>query len=260
MAYPAIAWPVTITAGSNDAIDIKEDGGAEQNLTLTAGSYQPLGSDTTAGTLAKAIKDTLGGAAGNGTYTVTISVTGLITIAVSGAVSAVQLLFGTGTNRATSCRYVTGFGAADTSSAASVSGTAQLHGVFLCMSGGPDLADDTEDRANIQTSQHIAADGTVIERPFGSHRYTRDIQIAMVPRARMFKTTNLQQSIEDLYEYVRGGNSRYVRFYSDVTVPATYTSYHLAPSDGEQDSLAGWRRHSPGVELWGGQLTMRKHV
>lgn len=260
MAVFAIGWKVTITAGVNDAIDIKEDGGGEQNLTLSAGTYWALGADTTAGTLAKEIKDTLDAGAGGGTYAVTVGSTGLMTIAVSGAVAAVQILFSTGTNAATSCRYVTGFGAADTSNAASVSSTAQVHGAFLCASSGPDLANDTELRARKHSPQHVSLSGVVVERPIGSIRYEREVELTMIPRAKMFKTTNLQQSIEDMFEYVRGGLSRYVRTYDDVTVPATYSEVHVVPSDGDADTLAGWQRLSPGVELWSGSMTLRKHV
>jgi hypothetical protein len=76
---------------SNQYIDFKEDAGSELNATVANGTYF-------ASTLVTAIKTALE-AAGTGTYTVTYSsTTKKFTIAVSGAITNVQLLWKTGTH------------------------------------------------------------------------------------------------------------------------------------------------------------------
>ena len=263
MATPVITWPVTITTDSNDAIDFKEDGGVDElNATLDAGTYEMYGADTLDGTIAKAIKDAME-AAGAGTYAVDVGIStaepATMEITVSGAKSAVQITWANGSNAATSARYVTGYGAADTASAATVTAPNQVQGVFLFASGGPDLSEDTEERGEIDSPQAVALSGKVVERPIGSIRYTREIGIDFIPRAKMFKSTNNAKSIEDLWEYVRGGNSRVLRYYADPYEQATYSTYHWAPDSGAA-SLAGWERERAGVELWSGKMRLLKYV
>jgi len=120
----------TVTGGSNDKINFKEDGGSELTATLDAATYVMGASSAVAGSLCANIKAKLE-AAGSGTYTVTFNVsTGIVSVAVAGGASAVQLLFSTGTNAATSARTLLGFGSVDTSSAASVSGGTAVTAVY----------------------------------------------------------------------------------------------------------------------------------
>ncbi len=258
MATPAITWKVTITTGSNDKLDLKEDAGGEQTITLDAGTYEMFGASGTAGTIAKELKTQLDKKAG--TYTVAVSSGAIVTIGVSIGASAVQFLGATGTNRVLSCRYLTGLGAVDTSSAASVTFGSQVHGVFLFADGGPDLTDDTEDRARIDSPQSVAWSGKTVERPLGSFRYERKINVGLVPRAKMFASTNNDKSIESMQAYIRGGNSRVIRWYADPSDQATYSTYHVAPAGDRLDSLDKWERHSPGTELWSGEMLLRKYV
>lgn len=109
-------------SNSNNKINFKEDGGSELTATLTNGTYAMGASSAVAGSLCKEIKDQLEAAAGSaGTYTVTFnSSTFKVTIAVSGGAAAVQLLWGTGTNAATSARTLLGWSTSDTASSASL--------------------------------------------------------------------------------------------------------------------------------------------
>ena len=257
MAYAAITWGVTITA-SNKYIDINESGGGGAGVVaaqIATGTYTDIrNASGTAGSLAAAIKTALE-AAGAGTYTITPQADGTITIA--GTINF-AILFSTGANEASSARYVLGFGAVDSAAAATHTGTDQQHGLFLFASGGPDLADDTEDRAHRLSPQSQALDGSVAKRPIGSTRYEREIQIAMVPRAKMFADTNEDQSIESMFDFMQAGNSRTIELYDDASVVGTSTEYAVQNTDGDTDNIAGWRRHSPGVELWSGSLTLLK--
>jgi len=120
VASSAEASAFTVTAASNDKIDFKEDGGGELTATLTAGNFPMGASSAVVGSLCEEIKTRLE-AAGTGTYTVTYDFsTKKVTIAVAGAIAAVQIVWLTGTNTATSAATLLGFTVADTASAASV--------------------------------------------------------------------------------------------------------------------------------------------
>jgi len=119
----------TVTGGSNDDIDFKEDGGSELTATLTAGTYSMGASSAVSGSLCEEIKTRLE-AAGAGTYTVTFSLTTkIVTIAVAGGAAAVQVLPATGTNTATSAGSLLGF-TADSASSASIVGDTAIVPVF----------------------------------------------------------------------------------------------------------------------------------
>ena len=107
------AWPLNITAGDNK-INFKEDGGAERTATISTGVK------STADLVAD-IKTALEAApSSTGTYTVTYNIgTNKIEIAVSGAVSTVQLLWSTGTDVANAAFKWTGFRPSDTPDQAS---------------------------------------------------------------------------------------------------------------------------------------------
>jgi len=117
----------TVTGGSNDDIDFKEDGGGELTATLAAGTVVAGTSDATASSMCLAIKTALE-AAGAGTYAVTYSTTTKkFTITVSGAIAATQFLPATGSNVATSAGALIGFTADTSSQASNVSDTAVEH-------------------------------------------------------------------------------------------------------------------------------------
>ena len=85
-----------IVAGENDALDIKEGGGAEQQLTLTASEY------TTGALLAAQVQTQLRAASGSNNHNFTYSAaTGKFSVQAVGA--AIEFLWVTGTNVATSC-------------------------------------------------------------------------------------------------------------------------------------------------------------
>lgn len=111
-----------VVSNSNKFIDFKEDGGSQRNASIVVGTYAMGTTSATAGTLCKAIKTALEAASGaTGTYTVTYSyTTKKLTIAVGGAIAAVQILWLTGTNQASNASTLLGFAHTDTSSAASL--------------------------------------------------------------------------------------------------------------------------------------------
>ncbi len=106
-----------VTLNTNDYIDFTENGGAEVNAQLTAGTY-PMGAvSSEAGTLCALIKARME-AVSLGTYTVTYSgTTDKVTIIRSSGVFVIK--FASGTNTAKNASAVMGFAAADTASAIS---------------------------------------------------------------------------------------------------------------------------------------------
>lgn len=106
--------PITITASSNDALDFN-DGGGEENVTLTAKTYNNPHE------LAREIENKMNDLTGD-TITVTYSdTTGKYTIASSGG--TLSLLWNTGTNTATTCGGSIGFAvAADDTGATTYTG------------------------------------------------------------------------------------------------------------------------------------------
>jgi len=120
---------------SNKYIDFKEDGGSEQSCSVAESTYKMGTSSSEDDTLCKAIKTALEDT-GSGTYTVSYSTTTKkITIAVSGAVSAVQFLWKTGThgsdNTDDHIGTLIGFDdSSDTSSSSSLTGDNTLTCVY----------------------------------------------------------------------------------------------------------------------------------
>jgi len=253
----SFTWPITIDA-TNNKINFKEDGGAELTATLTSGDYRDIiGADTTNGSLAKEIKTQLEDA-GAGTYTVTVSDDGVYAIAVSGAKSAVQLLWSTGLNAATSPRYLLGWTAADTSSAASLTATYQhYHGVYSS-DGGPDQQRDTSLwRSKRLAPMRRANSGKMARWPIGSTQEYMDLTIGFLPLAKTRAATtsyDAYKSLEDLFDYLMAGDHRYFRWHADTAIPTTYTDVWWEVDEYNPD------RHSPGVELFTVDLKLWKHV
>lgn len=106
-----------ITTGVNDKIDFKESGGSQLHATIAAGTYVMGTTSATNGTLCKAVKTAMDGAAGAiHTYTVTYSYsTKKVTITPNAG--TLQILWLTGTNQATAAYAVLGFSHTDTSDA-----------------------------------------------------------------------------------------------------------------------------------------------
>lgn len=119
-----------ITA-ANKFIDFKEDGGGELNATIAESTYILGETSADAGSLCEAIKTALE-AAGTGTYTVTYDrTTKLFDIAVAGIISAVLLMWLTGTNTLVSVGTTLGYDiTADSSSAANVTADDTIESVY----------------------------------------------------------------------------------------------------------------------------------
>ncbi len=111
-----------IIGSSTHSIDFKEDGGTERHATIASSTYIMGSSSATPSSLCLAVKTALEAASGaTGTYTVTYSTsTKKMTIAVGGAIAAVQILWLTGANQATGAYSILGWTHVDTASAASV--------------------------------------------------------------------------------------------------------------------------------------------
>jgi len=253
MALAQVTWPLTVDS-SNQTFKYKENviTPVDRTATITAGTYwapKELASEL----------ETQMNALGGYTYTLTVS-EGVISFS-AGVTSSFGFYSYVDGNTAA---YITGYGDTATgwrSNAGVYTMPHQTWNAFCFGSDGPDLADDTEDRGEVQAPAQVSLSGTVARRPLGSIVYTREIKISFVPRDKMFKDSdgNKKQSIEDLFEYVNSGSNLYVRYYPDQSDTASYIEYVIMPS-GEKDSLAGWDRIDPAVELWGGRLRLRKKV
>jgi hypothetical protein len=231
-------WTVTVSA-ANTNINVTETGGSGTfNAAIAATTY------ATPELLAAAMKTTLD-TAGTHTYTVTVGSTGLITISANGT-------FQINGYAATRANYLIGFHAA-TSAGTSHTADQQHQGGFYFGETGPDLSVDTEDQPEIDSQQDVSLDGHITERPVGSVKYTREIEIGFADRAHTYKTTNYAKSWEDLWEYIRGGNSRYVAYAPDAS-SITNTNYHIEPEPFMP------KRRDPSVELWSWNVSLRKHV
>lgn len=122
----------TFTVGaSNNKIDFKEDGaGTEKIGTIASATYDIGATSAVSGSLCEAIKTAMEAGTNSpaGTYTISFNVTsGIVTIAVAGGASTVQVLWKTGTNGAdgtdTDVGALIGFSdSADSSDAASIVG------------------------------------------------------------------------------------------------------------------------------------------
>lgn len=105
-----------IGTGVNDRIDFAEDGGAEVNATLAAGTYAMGSSSAVVGSLCALIKAAMEAVNGTDTYTVTYSYsTKKLTITKSAGVFVIK--FATGANTLTNAHAVIGFANTDTPSA-----------------------------------------------------------------------------------------------------------------------------------------------
>ena len=256
MSLGKILWEITIDA-TNDTIRITEDTGGVGEATFDVELTQDDYDDIRA--LATALEtqfDAESAAHGNSySYSVDANTAGTITISEDGA-NKFDLLW---SHANSNMRYVLGWSTTDVTNAATYTSPNQHQAGFYFGSDGPDLSADSENRAIIQTHQSVALDGTVVERPVGDIRYERRMGISLIPRAKMFKSANNEKSIEDLFEHVRGGNSKTILYYPDASSSTNY-EYHVMPSGGSEDSIEGWERLDPGVERWAGELRLRKHV
>jgi len=236
-------WTVTVSA-SNQGINVTEATGPQTfEADIAAADY------ATPELLAAAMKTALDAeslASGNNlTYTVTVGSTGLITIAATGA-------FKINAYAAGRANYLIGFHA-ESASATSNTADQQHQGGFYFGETGPDLSMDTGDQPEINAQQNVALDGHITERPVGSIKYTREMEIGFSDEAHTYKTTNYAKSWEDLWEYIRGGNSRYVTYAPDAS-SISNTNYHIEPEPFMP------KRRDPAVELWSWKVMLRKHV
>jgi hypothetical protein len=184
-------------------------------------------------------------------WTVTMSSSGRVTIAVPGGLPF-SLKFSTGANAATSARDVLGFGAVDTATAQSVTGTLQIQN---CWFAPEPVVDDTGELSAHDRAQTVSLAGVVKTLHYGTRR-TRAVSLAFLPAYKTFTAqegANTNEAIQRLYDT---GYARF-RWFDDQTDLATGTDYVL-----DLESAKGLPRNrlSPGSALYSLTLRMRKFV
>lgn len=113
-AYSSFSYGITVTTGSNDKIDFETSASAEVTATLTPGYYSLT---TIAIEVARAMIE----ADPTHTYTITVNRSNS-RITITTSFSYLTLLFGTGTNAATSAASLLGFTGTDKSGATAYTG------------------------------------------------------------------------------------------------------------------------------------------
>jgi len=245
-----INWGVTISA-TNKFIDINESGGGGAGVVVTSiatATYDSIDALMVAAVAACT-------AVCNGTFTITNSTAGKITIA---STIDFSLLWASGATTSTSARHVLGYGATDQTGAATYTSTYQHHGAFYFKADGPDLADMTEWGSEHTAPSNVCEDGSVTQRPIGSTREMSSITIGNSPKDDMYSSTNRLQSMEDLYDFCMAGNSRKFRWYESSAVTTSWTTIHWV-QDGV-DFTFDPPRDDPGLERYTLNLDVRKSV
>ncbi len=242
-----IVWG-NVIATTEQKIDVDEDGGGGAGVfiaTITAGTY------LTPELLAAEVKTQLE-AGGSGTYTVTVSADGKFTIA--GSIDFALDWSGA----ANSATYVLGWEGSDVASGASHTAPNQHHAGFYFGETGPDLEVDSEETPEANAPQSVSMGGTVTQYPTGAIRYSREMKISFMDRARAWESTNNEKSAEDMFNYLMGAASRYITYAPDAS-SISETSYYVVPSDGAMHTYKPIRL-DPSVELWAFGLLLRKKV
>jgi len=169
---------INITVGVNDDIDWTDAGGV-QTVALTAGQYTVEGSDTTAGSIAKIIKDQIETVSAD-TFSVVVDVpTQTMTISSDG--STLTLLCNTGANKATACWGDIGFDdATDKSGALTYTAEAPAYGTGLVF--------------------NVAADNL----PVAADVVTAAVNYSVANTSHQSFTTGVYQGNEDYFEQIAG--------------------------------------------------------
>jgi len=195
--------------------------------------------------------DTLPSTPGTAAWAVSVSSAGRVTIGI-GAGAPFSILFSTGTHAATSARDILGFGAVDTASGTTHTGTLQHQSGWY--PERPCVFDSREEYERVAAGT-VALSGAIKSVVYGSPQETRRVDFAWLPE---WKTkiaregTHTNEALERLW---RDGYARF-RYWPDATVEGTYIDVAL---DGE-----ALKRFSPGrddkMQLYAYTLSMRKFV
>lgn len=239
---PAAMWPLTISAGVNDKIDLLV-GATPYTATIAAATYYSLPSLATAlqAALTAAVANTWG--VGWSGIPAKINITGA---------SAFTLKWGTGANAAVGPRLLLGWTAADTSSAAAQTAPNQHQNAWYA---DDPVADDTGDLPVYVRSQGRALAGRMKSLHFAT-QYVRTVRLAFLLETKVFKaleSTKVNEAIERLFE---SGWARF-RWFPDQTDLNTGTDYVL-----ELDAAKALPRDrlSAGAALYSVTLPMSKYV
>jgi hypothetical protein len=249
LALPKAFWPLTIVAGVNDLIDVKV-GASTYLATIAPGTYDhPVWYAGEASTsLLGAVQVALQAAVAN-TWTHAV-VAGRVRI---GGAAAFELLFSTGANAAASARDVLGYGAVDTSAAASATAANQHQNAWYA---DDPVADDTGELPAFERAQTVALGGPVKSIEFAK-RYGRAVSLAFLQPHKVFTaeegSTHSNEAIERLLE---DGWSRF-RWWPDASVETDWADYAL---DLDSAKALPRDRLARAVALYSLTLKLRKFV
>lgn len=239
---PKCYWPVTITAGVNDAFQVKRvSDSAQINVTIAAGTYYSFES------LRAAVQTALTAAWSNGWA---VSLASDNRVSFTGTASfALRFAYVGATGKMVAPLLGFRADAIETGSGTSLVSTHQHANGWYA----PDpVADDTEDLPGYDRAVARAIGGQTKAVDFGTV-YDRVITLGYLPAVKVYKaaevlTANKRQAIEWLFD---DGWARF-RWWPDASVEATWTDYVLSP---ETAKALVRNRLSPGSPLY--SLTLR---
>ena len=247
-------WASTITAGTNNAIHWTEGGTTVLTTTLPTQTYN------TPEDLANAMTLAMTTASGVHTYTASVSSTGYITFTIDSST------MGTSTHaEGFTLAHLAGFsdGVADTGT--TNTGTYQASSGFYFKTDGPDLETGTHSTTIDWMKEHensltIAMDGSSVSRPVGSTRKFTSISINHMPASSTHADDypNQQQTLEHLFNFINGGNSRAFRWYLDASDTTAWTTVHWEPMG--QTFTYQPQRADPGLARWAHPMKLRINV
>jgi hypothetical protein len=250
LILPRAFWPLTITAGQNDAIDVVDSGdpGSTWTAIIAPGIYYSpteLAVAVEAALTVVGLFDPPGGMA----FTCTVNATGRVVLS---AARAFSLKFSTGPNAATSARDVLGFAHTDTASATPQTSPYQHQNGWY---GEDPVVDDTGWLPQYERAQALPLNGPAWCGNYGT-RSQRVISLAFV---RGYKTwvvdesSHLNESLERLWT---DGWMR-VRWWADALVDGTYVDMVM---DLETAKKMPRRRLSPGNPMYAFDLTFWRYL
>jgi hypothetical protein len=250
---PRAFWPLTITAGANDTIDVhcSFPSSLDWTVTIAPGTY--YSPTTFLAAVQAALATIVVGDDGPG-FTVTFSTsTGIVTI--TAATGTFSLKFSTGTNAAISPRDLLGFGTVDTTTGSSASGTLQhQHGWYSTL--GP--VSDTGDLPQFKRALARSISGRGKLLTFGE-TYLRKIAFEFLDPWKIYIAEEPNGSLTTSQAFERlvlDGAARF-RWWTDQTAPSDYQDYYL--DEGTMKDLP-WNRLAPGVPLYSLDLGFCRYV
>jgi hypothetical protein len=259
-------WNTTITAGTNNVFKWTEwvSGSATPvSVTLNAATYPTPEALLTAVT--SQMTDQSGNTGEGLVYSGSLSTTGIASMAISGSTGATSTMAISAYSDGSTAAHVLGFSDGVATSAAEVSGTYQASSAFYFKVDGPDLVSGAHATTIDWESEHnapmnVALDGTVTGRPIGSTREIANVSVGHMPQSSTWAADypNQSQTLENLFDFVVGGNSRAFRWYLDASDTTSWTTVHWEPM-GQNFSYQP-QRADPGLARWSHQMKLRKHV